>query len=168
MSPIKSDEQHPFLNLDDNKNKNTDETTPKNGEVAEDLPFPKSANSPKKQQQQRASQMKLDSSEFTVQYLSPLVLRKEFENIIMNSAKRESQECMIDAAFIREHEVIYWNLLWYFKRIGVDTGHLSTILLNARLDELHKKMMSSTTTDNTSNGKAIYYYFLKFRKFTCF
>lgn len=159
MSPIKSDEQHPFLNLDDNKNNNTDETTTStNGEVAEDLPLSgKSANSPKKQlQQQRASQMKLGSSEFTVQYLSPLVLRKEFENIIMNSAKRESQECMIDAAFIREHEVIYWNLLWYFKRIGVDTGHLSTILLNARLDELHKKMTASTTTtENTSKGKTI-------------
>lgn len=151
MSPVKSDEQHPFLNLDNGEvgasvvgDSNTTSSSlcdPPGGVQREKSTSPKKTNG----QQRAASQIKLDSSEFTVQYLSPVVLRKEFENIILNSAKRESDECMIDSMFIREHEVIFWNLLWYFKRIGVDTGHLSTILLNTRLNELHKKLKPEST-----------------------
>lgn len=118
---LKSDpETHPFLNLD-----------PAPAEATGD-----GMDSLKK----RTSQLKINTNEFTVPYLSPLVLRKEFENIIVYSEKRESEECIIDGNFIKQHEVIFWNLMWYFKRIGVDTGHLCTVLLNSRLNALKSKM----------------------------
>lgn len=130
----------------ENNSNNNEET--EHPFVEEDKPSPKK----QQQQQQRLSQLKMGSVELHVQYLSPFVLRKEFENIILMSKKRtngeenggedmssQSRPRIIDAAFIVEHSVIFWNLLWYFKRIGVDSGHLATILLNTRLSELRNK-----------------------------
>jgi hypothetical protein len=114
--------------------------------VADQTPSPKKP--------QRLSQLKIGSDEFTVQYLSPFVLRKEFENIILMSNKHESSECLVDATFIREHDVIYWNLLWYFRRIGVDSGHLTTILLNSRLNELRVKLASIIPEEEASSSVA--------------
>jgi hypothetical protein len=111
-------ETHPFLILESNSSNSNDTSSEK----------------------KRTSQVRINGTELNVQYLSPLVLRKEFENIILNSEKRETEECMIDASFIREHEVIFWNFIWYFKRIGVDGGHLATILLNSRIDALRSQM----------------------------
>ena len=71
--------------------------------------------------------------EFSVEYLSPLVVRKEIENIILNKSKDE--ETLIDAQFMLKHTVIFWNLTWYFKRIGVDGSYLLDNLLNSRLEQ---------------------------------
>ncbi|KAK9874779.1 hypothetical protein WA026_005585 [Henosepilachna vigintioctopunctata] len=54
---------------------------------------------------------------FSVPYLNPLVLRKELENIIF----QEGDLCLTDVKFITDHPIIYWNLVWVFERINLQT-----------------------------------------------
>lgn len=61
---------------------------------------------------------------FSVPYLNPLVLRKELENIL----SQEGDLCLSDAKFVDEHPIIYWNLIWVFERINVQT-HLPNLYL---------------------------------------
>ena len=63
----------------------------------------------------------------SVPYLSPLVLRKEVENVL----DAEGDLCLSGAAFVDEHPILYWNLVWYFKRLGVHS-HLPGLMLTAR------------------------------------
>ncbi|XP_041375007.1 C-myc promoter-binding protein-like [Gigantopelta aegis] len=61
-----------------------------------------------------------------VPYLSPIVLRKEIEHILEN----EGDECMSTSMFVDDHSIVYWNLIWYFKRIDCPS-HLPGFLLTA-------------------------------------
>lgn len=61
---------------------------------------------------------------FTVPYLSPLVLRKEVENVL----EHESDACLLSADFIDHHPIIYWNLIWYFERVNLPS-HLPGLIL---------------------------------------
>ena len=61
-----------------------------------------------------------------VPYLSPLVLRKELESIL----EREGDACLSDPECVNEHPIIYWNLIWFFERIGV-RSHLPGMCLKA-------------------------------------
>ena len=65
---------------------------------------------------------------FTVPFLSPLVLRKEVENVF----EHEGDMCVGSAKFADEHPIIYWNLVWYFKRLDVAT-HLPGFILTAAI-----------------------------------
>ena len=42
-----------------------------------------------------------------VPYLSPLVLRKELENVIDS----EGDLCLVEARFVDEHPILFWNLV---------------------------------------------------------
>ena len=55
------------------------------------------------------------SEPITVPYLSPLVLRKELENML----EREGDTCLVNFNCVDDHPIIYWNLVWYFERIAV-------------------------------------------------
>ena len=55
------------------------------------------------------------SEPITVPYLSPLVLRKELENLL----EREGDICLVNPDCVDDHPIIYWNLVWYFERIAV-------------------------------------------------
>ena len=61
-----------------------------------------------------------------VPYLSPLVLRKELESIL----EREGDACLSDPECVNDHPIIYWNLIWFFERIGV-SSHLPGMCLKA-------------------------------------
>lgn len=61
---------------------------------------------------------------FSVPYLNPLVLRKELENVL----SQEGDLCLSDAKFVDDHPIIYWNLIWVFERINVQT-HLPNLYL---------------------------------------
>ncbi|XP_076102516.1 C-myc promoter-binding protein-like isoform X2 [Mytilus galloprovincialis] len=63
----------------------------------------------------------------SVPYLSPIVLRKELENILSS----EGDLSLISDNFLDEHPIIFWNLVWYFKRIEVPS-HLPGFLLTAK------------------------------------
>ncbi|KAL3182176.1 hypothetical protein MRX96_022897 [Rhipicephalus microplus] len=62
----------------------------------------------------------------TVPYLSPLVLRKEVENLL----EHEGDDCLLSAGFVDHHPILYWNLIWYFKRLSLPS-HLSELCLQA-------------------------------------
>lgn len=67
------------------------------------------------------------SEPFSVPYLNPLVLRKELENVLA----REGDLSLAEAKFVEEHPIIYWNLVWVFERINVQT-HLPNLCLKNR------------------------------------
>lgn len=64
---------------------------------------------------------------FSVPYLNPLVLRKETENILT----AEGDLCLADPKFVEDHPIIYWNLVWAFERINVQT-HLPSLCLKVK------------------------------------
>ncbi|XP_070622879.1 DENN domain-containing protein 4B isoform X1 [Erythrolamprus reginae] len=60
-------------------------------------------------------------------YLNPLVLRKELETLLENEgAVVLSQPDLVD-----NHPIIYWNLVWYFQRLGLGSG-LPQLLLASK------------------------------------
>ena len=67
------------------------------------------------QQQRNQLDDPIISEPITVPYLSPLVLRKELENLL----EREGDTCLVTPDCVDDHPIIYWNLVWYFERIAV-------------------------------------------------
>lgn len=51
----------------------------------------------------------------SVPYLSPLVLRKELESLLEN----EGDEVIYTHKFLSQHPIIFWNLVWYFRRLDL-------------------------------------------------
>uniref|UniRef100_A0A3Q3GHZ4 DENN domain containing 4A n=1 Tax=Labrus bergylta TaxID=56723 RepID=A0A3Q3GHZ4_9LABR len=51
----------------------------------------------------------------TVPYLSPLVLWKELESLLEN----EGDPVITEADMVDHHPIIYWNLVWYFRRLDL-------------------------------------------------
>uniref|UniRef100_A0A4W3K1L4 DENN domain containing 4A n=1 Tax=Callorhinchus milii TaxID=7868 RepID=A0A4W3K1L4_CALMI len=60
----------------------------------------------------------------TVPYLSPLVLWKELESLLEN----EGDQVMSMANFVDHHPIVFWNLVWYFRRIDLPTNLPGLIL----------------------------------------
>ncbi|KAM8920742.1 DENN domain-containing protein 4B isoform 2-T2 [Pelodytes ibericus] len=60
----------------------------------------------------------------TLAYLCPLVLRKELESLLEN----EGGEFMSQPELVNSHPIIYWNLVWYFQRLGLPSNLLLLIL----------------------------------------
>lgn len=63
---------------------------------------------------------------FTVPYLSPLVLRKEVENVLEGSGDC----CLASSDFVDNHPIIFWNLVWFFTRSKLPS-HLPSLCLYA-------------------------------------
>jgi hypothetical protein len=59
----------------------------------------------------------MDLEPITVPYLNPLVLRKEFENILHN----EGDSCLTQPRFVDEHPIIFWNMV---RRYDIAAVHL--------------------------------------------
>ncbi|KAF1416563.1 DENN domain-containing protein 4B, partial [Spheniscus humboldti] len=59
-------------------------------------------------------------------YLSPLVLRKELESLVEN----EGGEFLAQPELVDSHPIIYWNLVWYFQRLGLPSN-LPRLLLGS-------------------------------------
>ncbi|KAF2368047.1 hypothetical protein FHG87_001182 [Trinorchestia longiramus] len=64
----------------------------------------------------------------TVAYLSPLVLRKELESMLSH----EGDEVLTQPSCPEKHPILYWNMLWYFTRLGLPS-QLSGLCLAAKL-----------------------------------
>lgn len=95
------------------------------------------------------------SEPFSVPYLNPLVLRKELENILA----REGDFCLTQANFVSEHPIIYWNLVWTFERINVQS-HLPNLCLKNKLvqsedskieENSEEKSKENVENDNTTS-----------------
>lgn len=87
---------------------------------------------------------------FSVPYLNPLVLRKELENVL----SQEGDLCLSDAKFVDEHPIIYWNLIWVFERINVQT-HLPNLYLRNKVcneNSSDDKISNENKYSTNSNG----------------
>lgn len=56
-------------------------------------------------------------------YLSPLVLRKELESLLEN----EGESVLAQPQFLDNHSIIFWNLVWYFQRLGLPSNLLQLV-----------------------------------------
>ncbi|KAM8893504.1 C-myc promoter-binding protein-like isoform 2-T2 [Spinachia spinachia] len=54
----------------------------------------------------------------TVPYLSPLVLWKELESLLEN----EGDPVITEGDVVDQHPIIYWNLVWYFRRLDLPSN----------------------------------------------
>uniref|UniRef100_A0A8C5E8H9 DENN/MADD domain containing 4B n=1 Tax=Gouania willdenowi TaxID=441366 RepID=A0A8C5E8H9_GOUWI len=59
----------------------------------------------------------------SVAYLSPLVLRKELESLLEN----EGDAVLGETRFLENHSIIFWNLVWYFQRLGLPNNLLQLV-----------------------------------------
>ena len=76
----------------------------------------------------------LEEEEFSVPYLSPIVLRKELESLISQGKSSLLQR----EALVTEKPIIYWNLVWYFTRLELPT-YLPLLSLR-RLSKVHPRL----------------------------
>lgn len=62
-----------------------------------------------------------------VPYLSPLVLRKELESLLQN----EGEAVLAQPQLLDSHSIIFWNLVWFFQRLGLPTNLLQLVRSSA-------------------------------------
>jgi hypothetical protein len=102
----------------------------KNAQYDEDGLTKMPSESPNHSIKSRFGDLKRESP-FTVAYLSPIVLRKELENILEN----EGDVCLANSEFVTEHPIVYWNLVWYFERTNLPS-HLPGLCISSTLNRL--------------------------------
>uniref|UniRef100_A0A8C3TIR3 DENN domain containing 4C n=1 Tax=Chelydra serpentina TaxID=8475 RepID=A0A8C3TIR3_CHESE len=67
----------------------------------------------------------------SVPYLSPLVLRKELESLLEN----EGEQMIHTSTFINQHPIIFWNLVWYFRRLDLPSNLPGLILTSEHCND---------------------------------
>ncbi|CAB3990847.1 Hypothetical predicted protein [Paramuricea clavata] len=81
----------------------------------------------------------------SVNYVSPLVLRKELENLMDN----EGVGVLESPDIIKEKQVIFWNMAWYFQRLNLPT-HLTDHIYGNYADEERSKDFDGQVHVSTS------------------
>ncbi|XP_017295295.2 DENN domain-containing protein 4B-like [Kryptolebias marmoratus] len=75
----------------------------------------------------------------TVAYLSPLVLRKELESLLQN----EGEAVLAQPQFLDSHSIIFWNLVWFFQRLGLPSNLLQLVRSSALVSHFTQSENSS-------------------------
>ncbi|XP_026083696.1 DENN domain-containing protein 4B-like [Carassius auratus] len=97
----------------------------------------------------------------TVAYLSPLVVRKEMESLLEN----EGEAVLSQVQLLDSHSILFWNLVWYFTRLGLPSNLLQllrTSPLTARLTQgsegtaVRVRLLWDTLTPDTEQWPALY------------
>ncbi|KAA0184583.1 hypothetical protein FBUS_07790, partial [Fasciolopsis buskii] len=89
--------------------------------------------------------------EFTQHYLSPLVLRKSLETVILHEGDESLRLQSPGQCFLYKHEELTWSLVWYTQRIGLLTNLLDT-LPSWLMDQQLKAQKRVATTGGTGVG----------------
>ncbi|KAF4091577.1 hypothetical protein AMELA_G00038610 [Ameiurus melas] len=63
----------------------------------------------------------------TVPYLSPLVLWKELESLLEN----EGEQAISSPAIVDHHPIVFWNLVWFFRRLELPSS-LPALILSSK------------------------------------
>ncbi|XP_060093217.1 DENN domain-containing protein 4C isoform X5 [Heteronotia binoei] len=80
----------------------------------------------------------------SVPYLSPLVLRKELESLLEN----EGEQVIHASTFINQHPIIFWNLVWYFRRLDLPSNLPGLILTSEHCNEGMQLPLSNLSQDS--------------------
>nr|XP_025977518.1 C-myc promoter-binding protein isoform X4 [Dromaius novaehollandiae] len=71
----------------------------------------------------------------TVPYLSPLVVWKELESLLEN----EGDHAITVADFVDHHPIVFWNLVWYFRRLDLPSNLPGLILSSEHCNKNSKE-----------------------------
>ncbi|XP_029462939.1 DENN domain-containing protein 4C isoform X2 [Rhinatrema bivittatum] len=80
----------------------------------------------------------------SVPYLSPLVLRKELESLL----EHEGDQVIHTSTFINQHPIIFWNLVWYFRRLDLPSNLPGLILTSEHCNGGVQLPQSSLSQDS--------------------
>ncbi|KAL8203101.1 UNVERIFIED_CONTAM: DENN domain-containing protein 4C [Gekko kuhli] len=80
----------------------------------------------------------------SVPYLSPLVLRKELESLLEN----EGEQVIHTSTFINQHPIIFWNLVWCFRRLDLPSNLPGLILTSEHCNEGVQLPLSNLSQDS--------------------
>uniref|UniRef100_A0A8C9XE23 DENN domain containing 4B n=1 Tax=Sander lucioperca TaxID=283035 RepID=A0A8C9XE23_SANLU len=96
----------------------------------------------------------------TVAYLSPLVLRKELESLLEN----EGDAVLAKPQFLDKHSIIFWNLVWYFQRLGLPSNLLQLVRASPMVSQITQsdnsavrvRLLWDTLTPDTDQWPPLY------------
>uniref|UniRef100_A0AAQ4S431 DENN domain containing 4B n=1 Tax=Gasterosteus aculeatus aculeatus TaxID=481459 RepID=A0AAQ4S431_GASAC len=92
----------------------------------------------------------------TVAYLSPLVLRKELESLLEN----EGEAVLAQPQFLENHSIIFWNLVWYFQRLGLPSNLLQLVRASPLMGQFNSavrvRLLWDTLTPDTDQWPPLY------------
>lgn len=96
----------------------------------------------------------------TVAYLSPLVLRKELESLLEN----EGEAVLAQPQFLDSHSIIFWNLVWYFQRLGLPSNLLQLVRASPLVSQftqsenlvVRARLLWDTLTPDTDHWPPLY------------
>ncbi|XP_009070031.1 PREDICTED: DENN domain-containing protein 4C [Acanthisitta chloris] len=80
----------------------------------------------------------------SVPYLSPLVLHKELESLLEN----EGEQVIHTSKFINQHPIIFWNLVWYFRRLDLPSNLPGLILTSEHCNNGVQLPLTSLAQDS--------------------
>nr|XP_033775858.1 C-myc promoter-binding protein isoform X2 [Geotrypetes seraphini] len=80
----------------------------------------------------------------TVPYLSPLVVWKEVESLLEN----EGDSVLTATGFVDHHPIIFWNLIWYFRRLDLPSNLPGLILSSECINKNFKIPRSCVSQDS--------------------
>uniref|UniRef100_A0A3B4Z700 DENN/MADD domain containing 4A n=1 Tax=Seriola lalandi dorsalis TaxID=1841481 RepID=A0A3B4Z700_SERLL len=89
--------------------------------------------------QSRSSKQTSASAPVTVPYLSPLVLWKELESLLVN----EGDQAIFSPSVVDQHPIVFWNLVWYFRRLELPSNLPALILASQHCKKTPSKHVSS-------------------------
>lgn len=78
----------------------------------------------------------------TVAYLSPLVLRKELESLLEN----EGESVLSQAQLLDSHSILFWNLVWYFTRLGLPSNLLQLVRASPLVSQISQVLHTRAHT----------------------
>ncbi|XP_061552933.1 DENN domain-containing protein 4B-like isoform X4 [Phycodurus eques] len=90
-----------------------------------------------------------------VAYVSPLVLRKELESLL----DHEGEAVLGQPQFLESHCIIFWNLLWFFRRLGLPSHLLQLLPLlaeSAQWDCVRVRLLWDTLTPDPDSWPPLY------------
>uniref|UniRef100_A0AAR2KUV4 DENN/MADD domain containing 4A n=1 Tax=Pygocentrus nattereri TaxID=42514 RepID=A0AAR2KUV4_PYGNA len=82
----------------------------------------------------------------TVPYLSPLVLWKELESLLEN----EGDQAISSAAIVDHHPIVFWNLVWFFRRLELPSS-LPALILSSKHCSMDEQVGLSSTSEDSKN-----------------
>uniref|UniRef100_UPI0037E80517 C-myc promoter-binding protein isoform X2 n=1 Tax=Semicossyphus pulcher TaxID=241346 RepID=UPI0037E80517 len=84
------------------------------------------------------------SAPVTVPYLSPLVLWKELESLLVN----EGDQALSSPSIVDQHPIVFWNLVWYFRRLELPSNLPALILASQHCSHGDQTPQSFSSEDS--------------------
>ncbi|KAM6949621.1 DENN domain-containing protein 4C [Aplochiton taeniatus] len=94
--------------------------------------------------EESCEQTKANPKPVSVPYLSPLVLRKELESLLEN----EGDQVIYSHKLLSQHPIIFWNLVWYFRRLDLPCNLPGLILTSEHCNNGVQLPLTSLAQDS--------------------